>query len=54
MHFSVNIKPRMCQMAFAHLEFNHVACVNKALHLDESELGGYRLTVEKEKPQREN
>jgi len=28
--------------------------VNKALHLDESELGGYRLTVEKEKPQREN
>ncbi|XP_027913240.1 nucleolin 1-like isoform X2 [Vigna unguiculata] len=39
---------------FAHLEFNHVACVNKALHLDESEFGGYRLTVEKEKPRREN
>ncbi|WVZ22682.1 hypothetical protein V8G54_001226 [Vigna mungo] len=39
---------------FAHLEFNHFVCVNKALHLDQSELGGYRLRVEKAKPQREN
>ncbi|KAL5144051.1 Nucleolin 2 [Glycine soja] len=39
---------------FAHLGFKDVVSVRKALHLDQNELGGFHLRVEKAKPRREN
>jgi len=46
--------PNFITYRFAHLEFNHFDSVYKALDLDQSELGGCDLTVEKAKPRREN
>ncbi|XP_020202063.1 nucleolin 2 [Cajanus cajan] len=37
---------------FAHLEFKDVNSANKALHLDQTELGGYHLLVERAKKTR--
>ncbi|XP_006605441.1 nucleolin 2 isoform X8 [Glycine max] len=39
---------------FAHLGFKDVVSVRKALHLDQNELGGFPLRVEKAKPRRDN
>ncbi|KAK7308439.1 hypothetical protein VNO77_42044 [Canavalia gladiata] len=39
---------------FAHLDFKDIDSVKKALHLDQAELGGYPLSVEKAKPRRDN
>ncbi|TKY69106.1 Nucleolin 2 [Spatholobus suberectus] len=39
---------------FAHLEFKDVDSMKKALHLDQTVLGGYHLLVEKAKPRCDN